>query len=73
MDTGGVENSIDALADIIREEGQLRQEQTECIIEVAREIKTEIANLSGCLNELLWQIRSKNQTGKTCECSKGAA
>ncbi|MFZ4857968.1 MAG: hypothetical protein ACOYL3_16385 [Desulfuromonadaceae bacterium] len=62
METGGIENSIDVLTE---EVAQLR--------EVMRSIGTEIVNLNGCLIEFLLQIRSDNQTGKACGCSKEEA
>ena len=69
----GIVNELDHLSKVIRENDKIREEQTDTMIEVAREIKTEIANLAGCLNELLWQIRSDRQTGKACGCSKHGA
>ena len=66
-------NELDHLSKVIRENDKIREEQTDTVIEVIREIKTEIANFAGCLNELLWQIRSDNQTGKACGFSKDAA
>jgi len=66
-------NELDHLSKVIRENDKIREEQTDSMIEVAKQIKTEIANLSGCLNELLWQIRSDNQTGKTSGCCKHEA
>lgn len=71
--TSGIETEIDFLTTALKEEGQENREQLYQLTKVAREIKTEIANLSGCLNELLWHIRSDNQTGKACGCSKGGA
>ena len=62
METGGIEVSIDALTEEIKE-----------VRDVMSSIKFEIANLAGCLNESLWQIRSDNQTGKACGFSKDAA
>lgn len=62
METGGIEVSIDALTEEIKE-----------VRDVMSSIKFEIANLAGCLNELLWQNRSDNQTGKACGCSKDGA
>ena len=62
METGGIEVSIDALTEEIKE-----------VRDVMSSIKVEIANLAGCLNELLWQIRGDNQTGKACGCSKHGA
>ena len=66
-------NELDHLSKVIRENDKIREEQTDSMIEVTKQIKSEIANLSGCLNELLWQIRSDNQTGKACGCSRGGA
>lgn len=66
-------NELDHLSKVIRENDKIREEQTDSMIEIMREIKTEMTNLAGCLNELLWQIRSDNQTGKACGCCRDGA
>lgn len=38
MDDGGIINAIDGLADRIREEGRIREEQTESIIQALGDI-----------------------------------
>ncbi len=73
METGGIENELDHLSKVIRENEKIREEHTATMIEVARQVKSEIAEIARCLNELSWQIRSDRQTLKACECSKNRA
>jgi len=47
-DTGGLENSIDGLADYIREEGKIREEQVGEIIDSLRNIERALQS-----NEML--------------------
>jgi hypothetical protein len=72
MDTGGIENSIDALADYIRDEGKIREEQNIEIIQALNDIARALQS-----NEILSALHgiedALRQTGKACGCSKGAA
>jgi len=45
-------------------------EETKKTREVLIGVKSEIANLTGCLNEILWEIRSENRHRKTCGSNK---
>lgn len=72
MDTGGIENSIDALTDCIKEEGKIREEQFIEIIDSLRGIERALQS-----NEILLAIHgiedALRQTGKACGCRKDGA
>lgn len=50
METGGIENELDHLSKVIRENEKIREEHTATMIEVARQVKSEIAEIARCLN-----------------------